>query len=301
MIRSIYETIVPEEMRDRVYQLLAPEVFMVRKQLTYALDRNARESSRRLSGLKGIYSGKRCFLMGNGPSLNKMDLNLLDGEYVWGSNKCYLLFDRVNWRPAFYVAVDRRVVPDVRIEIAQLTRDFPGTIFFFPLFFRVTNVLGSNPNVYWYEEKVNHQGHLASRAFSTQVDKWVSRVRTVTVAMLQLAVYLGFNPIYLIGCDTSYSIPSTVQKVDKNGDLLVSTSNDDVNHFSSEYFGKGSKWHDPHVENMIQHYQKAKVVCDSLNVQVYNATVGGNLEVFPRKDYKTLFLNSDQMDGHSPK
>jgi len=63
--------------------------------------------------------------------------------------------------------------------------------------------------------------------------------------MLQLAVYLGFNPIYLIGCDTTYSIPSTVQKVDKVGDKLISTHDDDPNHFSSKYFGKGSKWHNP--------------------------------------------------------
>jgi hypothetical protein len=40
---------------------------------------------------------------------------------------------------------------------------------------------------------------------------------------------------------------------------------------------------------MIMHYEKAKEVCDALGIKVFNATVGGKLEVFPRVNYKDLF------------
>lgn len=40
---------------------------------------------------------------------------------------------------------------------------------------------------------------------------------------------------------------------------------------------------------MIRHYMYAKQVCDRLGVQIYNATVGGNLEVFPRVNYLDIF------------
>ena len=52
---------------------------------------------------------------------------------------------------------------------------------------------------------------------------------------IQLAVHLGHNPIYIIGVDLNYSIP---QSVKKSGAVLTSTE-DDVNHFDPRYFGSG--------------------------------------------------------------
>ena len=38
------------------------------------------------TSFQGRHAGESCFVMGNGPSLNKMDLDLLDGQVVFGSN-----------------------------------------------------------------------------------------------------------------------------------------------------------------------------------------------------------------------
>jgi hypothetical protein len=227
--------------------------------------------------------------MGSGPSLNEMDLEIFRGEHVWGLNKCYLLFDRLSWRPSFYVAVDTRVVPDSSADIAQLIQDLPQTSCFFPVQYRLEGVLTSAPNVYWYRQVRRTNPASVERSFTTDASSWVASVRTVTIAAMQIAVYLGFNPIYLIGCDTSYSVPPTVRFEDGNSDKLISAQDDDVSHFDPRYFGRGSKWHQPHVGRMIEHYKLAKQVCDSLSVRVLNATVGGQLEVFPRVDYKELF------------
>jgi hypothetical protein len=247
-------------------------------------DENMRNLVVRMRGFQGKYKGMRCFLMGNGPSLNKMDLTLFRNEFIWGSNKCYLLFDRIDWRPKFYVGVDTRVIPDIRDDIYALERGLTETQFFFPSFFRVNGVLRSASNVYWFNQLPQNPTILPFGVFSNDVSSHVVSSSTVTIAMMQLAVYFGFSPIYLIGCDTTYSVPKTVQAGKKEYEL-VSTQNDDPNHFSKNYFGVGSKWHDPHPERMIEHYQQSKEACDQLGVQVFNATVGGNLEVFPRVNY----------------
>jgi hypothetical protein len=225
--------------------------------------------------------------MGNGPSLNQMDLEVFKDEYVWGSNRCYLLFDRISWRPAFYVAVDTRVVPDNVTEINALPAKMPDTLFFYPARFCYEGILTSARRVYWYNEIKHSRNQLPYSMFSVDPSIFVYSVNTVTVAILQLAAYLGFNPIYLIGCDTSYSIPETVKHEDGNLDFLISTESD-PNHFDPAYFGIGKKWHDPHVDKMIFHYEQAKKVCDELGLQVFNATLGGNLEVFPRVHYQDL-------------
>ncbi|MFW5748055.1 MAG: 6-hydroxymethylpterin diphosphokinase MptE-like protein [Chloroflexota bacterium] len=258
-------------------------------------DPHARELQTRLRSLKGAYAGQRAIVMGNGPSLNKMDLSLFRDEYVWGSNRCDLLFDRVDWRPSFYVSVDATVVPDIAPIITQLIHDLPQTRFFFPLHFRVDDVLRSADNVYWYFERGDRK-QVPDDAFTTDASEWVARPNTVTIAAMQLAAYLGFNPIYLIGCDTSYRVPDTVQVVKEAEGYTtdyMSTEDDDPNHFDPRYFGKGRKWRDPNVEGMIEHYTYAKAICDRMGVQVYNATVGGNLEVFPRVDYRSLFDEAD--------
>lgn len=242
----------------------------------------------RLKSLRNKYAGHRCFIMGNGPSLNETPLELLSNEYVWGVNRCYLLFDRIKWRPHFYIAIDTRVVPDNTSEIMEYLSEFQETRSFFPIKFRLKNTLNSKPNIFWYRdlpvEDSYPEGH-----FSTKVNSYVREARTVTIAAMQIAVYLGFNPIYLIGCDTSYTIPKSAKFEDEKKDFIISTSDDDPNHFSPQYFGSGKKYHQPYPDRMIFAYKQAKVVCDMLDVDVYNATYGGNLEVFPRISFPSLF------------
>ncbi len=239
--------------------------------------------------MRGEFSGQRCFIMGNGPSLNQMDLSLLTGEHVWASNRAYLLFERIAWRPDFYIAVDRRVVPDNAADLDHQAETLPDTRFFYPSHYRLAEVLQPRPNVFWFHEIWQNPRRLPEGMFSRNPSRRVRSVNTVTIAALQLAVYFGFNPIYLIGCDTSYSIPASVRYEDEEGKLILSQQDDDPNHFLPNYFGVGKKWHDPNVEAMIFHYQQADQVCRQLGVKLYNATVGGNLEVFERVDYNTLF------------
>jgi len=56
------------------------------------------------------------------------------------------------------------------------------------------------------------------------------------------------------------------------------------------YFGKGKKWHDPKVERVALNYEYAKKIYEEDGRKIYNATVGGKLELFERADYGQLFV-----------
>lgn len=285
---SFYRTFIPETVRLPIYRARKRALSFLYRSFVWATDPSVMFMRSRMEKLRGAYAGQRCFIMGNGPSLNQMNLELFMNDIVWGSNRCYLLFDRIEWRPKFYVAIDKRVVPDNAIEIDNLKNQLPGILFFYPVIFRYNRTLKSASNVYWYNEVFLNEDNLPYTMFSSNASEFVYSARTVTVAMLQLAVHLGFNPIYLIGCDTNYTVPTTVQHENGDPNLLISSASD-PNHFDSAYFGKNKKWHEPHVDRMIFHYEQAKKVCDELGVDVYNATVGGNLEIFPRVNYLDLF------------
>jgi hypothetical protein len=116
-------------------------------------------------------------------------------------------------------------------------------------------------------------GDLAKRAY------WGG---TVSVLNLQLACYLGCDPIALIGFDHNYKMS------DEAKDNVIRSSGPDVNHIHPDYFGAGYRWHDPNVARMTAAYENARRELERAGVEVYNATVGGHLEVFERASLEAV-------------
>ena len=251
---------------------------------------------------RGRHAGETCFVMGNGPSLNEMDLDLLQGQTVFGSNAAYLLYDRVSWRHRYYFSCDSRVLPDHAAEIVAMHESNPDMELFFPVVLhhwdgtnRVDPTEAYLPrarNRYFFRPIPISGYNLPFTAVSADMNQGLIMPFTVTVNMIEAAAYMGFATIILIGCDTSYVIPDDViaEGPEINGERSLLTSrSDDPNHFHPDYFGKGRKWHQPHTERMIQHYSWAREAFGYRGINILNATVGGKLEVFPRVAFDELF------------
>src|ERR1700738_2271379 len=52
------------------------------------------------------YRDRRCFVIGNGPSLGKMDLSPLRDEITIGCNGLFLLFEKLGFLPTYYTVED---------------------------------------------------------------------------------------------------------------------------------------------------------------------------------------------------
>jgi FkbM family methyltransferase len=247
-----------------------------------------KEDIDQLGQYRDQYKKKRIFIIGNGPSLNKMPLELLKNEYTFCTNRFYLMYPKISWRPSFYTVCDWRVASDVTPEIDELQ----GTHKFYPERFR--GLLKNNNDVTWY---YHSPGTGDEAKFSFDATRGIRGAGSVTGSAIQLAFHMGFEKVYLIGCDADYRITNTVKQTgeDKFGNgigfQLTSTQNDDPNHFDPSYFGTGRKWHDPNVPRMISGYEQCKHGFETANRQIFNATIGGKLEVFKRVDFYTLFEN----------
>ena len=248
-----------------------------------------------LRALKGRYAGNRVFVIGNGPSLTKMNLSLLATEYTFAANRFYLMYDRIEWVPTFYTALDWRVVPDNFLEINGLS----GSVSFYDK--RYQGLLVNKPDVYWYSHHVSDQ-RLTEARFSFDIAEGVVGAGSVVGSAIQIAYFLGFDPIYLIGCDLGYSVAETVRQEGQDvfgtgvRQLLTSTKNDDPNHFDPRYFGSGRRWHDPNVKRMVEGHQQCYDAIAGAGGRIYNATEGGSLEVYPRVRFDTLFGAAGGLD-----
>src|SRR4030065_2684504 len=68
------------------------------------------ESKHRLHQVENIHPHKRCFIIGNGPSLRQTDLNKLRGEFTFGLNRIYLLFSELGFSTTYLVSVNELVL-----------------------------------------------------------------------------------------------------------------------------------------------------------------------------------------------
>lgn len=215
------------------------------------------------------HQGERCFIIGNGPSLKRMDLSPLRDEYTFGLNRIYLLFPEIGFPTSFLVCMNRHVIEQFHDEIEALP--MPK---FFPWTARDVVSDSDSVSLLWR--------HPIGLRFSKSVAFGVWEGATVTFVAMQLAFYMGFSKVILIGVDHSFQTRGPAHK-------LITSDGDDENHFAPNYFGRGVKWQLPDLETSEIAYGLARDTFAAAGRELVDATVGGNLQVFPKVRYEELF------------
>ena len=236
-----------------------------------------------LARFEGSHAGERVVIIGNGPSLNELDLSLLRGTATIGVNGIFYADDRLPEPLTYYVVEDTMVVRDNLERIRQYRAGHR----FFPSIYR--EMIGEGPDTTFF---MMNRGFYASTSpafciprFSTDPTQRVYAGQSVTLMNLQLAYFMGFSEVILIGMDFSYSVPESSEI---NGAHITSME-DDPNHFHPDYFGKGKVWKDPKLDRVLANYALAKQMYEADGRRIVNATPGGNLHLFERVSFTDLF------------
>jgi hypothetical protein len=220
---------------------------------------------------------RRVFVIGNGPSLKKIDLSLLRDEITIGFNGIFL---HDSFVPTIYVVEDHLVAEDRQQEIHA----YQCPVKVFPSY--LGYCLDPQHNTIF----LNHRPRISypvDTDFSHDVGTISYTGGTVTYTGLQIAASLGVEQIILVGVDASYTV-ADVERNETYGTGVLTSKSEDTNHFDPRYFGAGYRWHDPNVHTMLQAYRKALDHGRRHGLEIVNATAGGQLEVFPRADFYQL-------------
>lgn len=228
----------------------------------------------KLRKYKNIHKGKRVFLIGNGPSLCIEDLNRLykNEELCFGFNRIYRVYDKTRWRANYVGITDIDMIRDCYTELGMIG----GNIFLGDLFFEdnFTNDLANVETIHleFQEFYPNYPD------FSDDISRGIYWGYSVTYDIgLQVAAYMGFEKIYLLGMDHS----------------LLGSVADTRNHFISNYYKDSEK--DKYNKRIFERdkltkaYEKAELYSKTHGFRIYNATRGGELEIFERVDFDSLF------------
>jgi len=302
-----------------------------------------------LESLAGKYDGERIFLIGSGPSIKETPMGKLTDEYSLAMNKINHVYSDTTWRPSFYYYTKKELIPKEHAFIQDNINE--GIVCFIESAHDET--YGEHENVYYVDRQelkldpVHPDGGFHEMAIEDVragspdeiaaywSDDPTQRLFTYhsMYGVMQLVTYLGFDELYLLGCDLGFGVhdphmifedgmgPLDYTADEKGayfrdardeGVLLKSIVNgliyklyftplvrmyskllgtipgdEDPNHFTENYREKPKDNRYANEEITKSHVAAKKILSDR-GVNVYNATVGGELEVYPRVDIDDL-------------
>tara|TARA_A200000159_G_C7325851_1_gene340911 strand:+ start:590 stop:1342 length:753 start_codon:yes stop_codon:yes gene_type:complete len=236
-----------------------------------------------ISDLENIGLGKRIFLVGNGPSLNDMNLDLLENEYSIAMNRIELIYPKTTWRPTWYMFCSSNCEGSQwgdkwSRSILNASNEEKTT----PLIWsRYKNAIeknggGSLPEKTIYLNSFSEHSVGQDNCFSTNAWERLDKSGTSMNVALQLAYYMNFSEVYIIGCDSNWvTATDTINTGDKN-------------HFHEDYhafIGDGSHefW------RMNTTHQTAKKFFDEKGTKIMNAGYNSAITAYEKINFESLF------------
>ncbi|MGN0367077.1 MAG: 6-hydroxymethylpterin diphosphokinase MptE-like protein [Suilimivivens sp.] len=230
------------------------------------------------NNLRESQKGARCFIVGNGPSLKATDLDLLKNEITFAFNKIFDIYSDTSWRPTFYMVTDKSLIntflmksiPDIGSSMAYVFDKRLCEYWSKKMPVKEIFLFGKTPvkRETLYIDKV-----------SENVENYFSPSQSVSVNAIELAFYMGFSEIYLLGFDHEFPI-----EISMDGKKIVKRNV--VSHFSEI---KDKQAYPSCKEALTLCFETCKKYADEHGVKIYNATRGGKLEVFERIDFDSMF------------
>lgn len=239
------------------------------------------EYVQQLMQLKNSAKEKRCFIIGNGPSLTISDLEKLKDEACFASNRIYGIYEKTQWRPTYYCSQDQRVIEQIRNDLPYAVDNCKYALFSYKTRKNLPSqvIAANNVRLFYapYVSVYSKDGRYPEgiMPFSDDISRAVYDGLSITYAMIQMAVYMGYKEIYLLGIDHNYPMINGVVDAGKS-------------------YAEGIKPIDmrtqypPELELCENSFRGARRYCEAHDVQIFNATRGGKLEVFERIDLDTL-------------
>ncbi len=229
------------------------------------------ENERILRSLKGQHAGQRCFVIGNGPSLRLEDLEKLKGEVSIASNRIYVAFPEVAWRPTYYTCIDTIYAERHWMELNDLDlfKLYPDYLKSYlscsdPSKYR-------NKSIYFHAipGRFNIEG-VYNGKFSDDALRGFHVGPSVTIVNLQLAYYMGCAPIYLLGVDGNYKVSNKIVPHSLQGQVVICEG--EQNHFHPNYRAPGESYVAPLPHEIEIGYLACREFLKAHDIQVFNAS-----------------------------
>lgn len=242
---------------------------------------------------KNKYLGERCFILGNGPSLNKHDLKPLKNEHVFTVNGMTISkeFDLI--QPEFHIMVDSTRLDEKNEIFLQNMKDLANKknppIGIFPVifkdYFKKYDFDKKLKIIYVYPRKKTRKIN------NIDFTKIIPSYQNVVNIALYIAIYLGFRKIYLVGCDMTgfVNVYDENENIDFGGHFYEKDNKREVKYMTELHRQRTNEFMLKAYGYVFELFRLTQEYALKNDIKIYNATKGGTLDVFPRIKYEELF------------
>ncbi len=284
-MKKIIKSLIPPLLWDKMMYLRSYKHFIKYKKLV----------SKNIE-LKDIHKGKRCFILGSGPSIKKENLKPLKNEIVFALNNFYVHEDFAEIMsgdvPKYYMTAPihppqsedewKRWFEDMESHMPKNTKMLFGlnaydgnikTIFDKYKIFE-------NHKISWYFAGVNYEDENFSKN-AMDITKPIYTAEAVSVYALLLAIYMGFDEIYLLGMDHDYFLYEDESQM-RMYEKAVHQQNEFERTFGDTFY----------IKEFLRQYNiflKYKAFADHSTSKIFNASNGGILKLFLKVKLEDLF------------
>ncbi len=242
---------------------------------------------------------KTAYIIGTGPSLNKIDIKKLAKEKTITFNRAYIAFDDWGFTPTYYLAIDGNDIRSCYKDINNLVINSSVEKFFlykltdnqkhFAKHFQDNDFKG-NEDIYVKSDKIILLNAINGNDYSPKVDDLTLNENILTTSILPNAgfmglkalLFLGYKRIVLVGMDSKYQDDTLHRNVQIDGGSYEAENNDDINHFRSDYFGKNITFGKPNQNQIITIWENFinKTLPKHSDIEIISCTEGSNLNRF---------------------
>ena len=237
---------------------------------------------KRNKSLKNIHEGKRCFIVLNGPSLSNFDLSKIKDEISICTNYFYQTsyYDLI--KPKYYCATDSNFFSvkdnaEKKEHIDRMLQSSNECKFVFNIKYLENFDLSEKVHVTYSKHMPNIFG------ISNKLESLSSNFISVSMYAINLAIYLGFTEIYLLGYDFE---PGVLSHFYKNSKLEENTQNKQKLETKKEdVCGKYWQYSTAQYQNYyLDNYAIKK------GIRILNCNNQSNVKAFDFVNYDDLFI-----------
>lgn len=238
---------------------------------------------------KNIHADKRCFIIGNGSSLKKQNLSPLSKEITFVMNAFWkhpIISSK--WQPTYYCFADPLYFDGSVAWLdffTKLKKKIKKSIFFVPAFAKEIiikqNILPiRKTNYVSFDSSITDKKEL-------ELAGYIPSVESTSQLALTAAIYMGCNPIYLLGLDHDWLAHRGCDKHFYSEEVIK--NHPKVESELSKYSYKSI------LESCLRlwnRYEYLKDIASARGIKIFNATDEGFLDVFERKKYEEIFTDT---------
>jgi hypothetical protein len=227
-----------------------------------------------------IHQAERCFILATGPSIKEQDISFLKNEICIAVSNFFVHPEYSNIKPKYYCIAPYHlpITEDAwQIWMDEIAEHLENT----KLFFSLSDLERNHRSGRFKENDVYYLSFREEWKYQLKreldLSKSIPAPASVPITALMLAIYMGFEKIYLLGCDHDW-----ILHVNESKHFYEEKSHALNRHGYDEWPDEDFSSHCLSYVTLWDAYKNVIRLSKNQSTKIFNATPKSLLDIFPR-------------------